>query len=442
MPQIQSRWPLVTTLSRSASTQFNLNSTSVAGFFGGEEAISTMILTQTYNRGIWFGWYNTLGSFVIGNRFRRLADLIISNSLVGSRSDTRFQRMYLDPTPLLQHGGWPNGPAFKAIYSGINVQETGPFASLLMKRCIRVSGTPISGRATQLVNVTLARFERRPIFEQQLKCHRLPPTLAVLPVAVSLAACVLCVLYGELYSFFVILLGILARGLSGYFIGSMGLSFDFPGSAEGSLPGDGILGGDRELVLLKGSADVVNAIIRGRLVFSLLSRNAHRGVQLCSFLLVTQAIVQLLCIPQSSLFGQLMFVSSIVTSWAYEVWFLSSYQEIILWEILNDVMGPLVIKKFVLPNRCGAVASLLFLADDRTHLGHMKMLMDDLLPSGVLVWEIWKEVVLEHLHNRQPLRFDDTHWNRPDLSSADEKSLLRVLLKDAEVAYAAFSSRE
>ncbi|KAI6005396.1 hypothetical protein EDC04DRAFT_1004047 [Pisolithus marmoratus] len=432
---------LVTDPSPLPNAKFILDSTSVAGLLGGEEAMSTVALAQIYDRRKWLGWYNTPGSYIIGKRFRRLARSIVSDSHVNTGSGVGSETVHIDPALLLQHDGWSKGPVFKGIHSGSSLQETGPLASFLMKKCIKMSGTPIEGRRTQPVNVTIVRLEKVPSL--QMKFRHSPPIGAIIPIAVSLITCVTCGLYREWYAFSMILLGILARGLTCLFIGSGELSFDHPKSAEGSPPGDGILGCDHELVLLKGDEDIVNAITRGRFFFSFQSRHACRMVELCSFFLIVQAIAQLICVPQSDLFGQLMFVVSIATSWVYNLWFLSVDKAKIRQEIYHSVLGSPTLEKFVFPNRCSAVVSLLLSLDDQTRSGDeekLKRIMDNLLPSGALVWERWKGIVIEHVKNGRPLHFDDTHRNRQGLpsdaasgsSTASNRVLSQTTLTDAE----------
>ncbi|KAI6030106.1 hypothetical protein EDC04DRAFT_2605519 [Pisolithus marmoratus] len=410
-----------------ANATFMLNSTGVAGLLGGEEAMSTVALAQIYDRRKWLGWYNTPGSYIMGKHFRRLAHSIISDSHVNPQSGTGpSEIVHIDPALLLQHDGWSKGPP------------------LLMKRCIRISGTQVEGRVTQPVNVTIARLEQNPRLQPQMKFRHSPPLHSIIPIAVSFTTCVICGLYHEWYAFYMILLGILARGLTCIFIGSGELTFDHPKCAEGSPPGDGILGCDQELVLLKGHENIINAATRGRFFFTFQSKHACRMVELCSFFLIAQAIAQLICIPQSGLFGQLMFVFSIATSWVYNLWFLSFDKAEVRKEIFRNVLGSPKLKKFIFPNRSSAVVSLLLFSCDRKEPSNdpkkLKKIMDGLLPSGALVWEIWKGIVIEHLANGQPLCFDDTHWNHRDLSSESDRSLLKTLLKDAETAYDASSS--
>ncbi|KAI6095438.1 hypothetical protein EDD16DRAFT_1487274 [Pisolithus croceorrhizus] len=439
--QFQSR-SLATDSPPLSTTTFMLNSSGIAGLLGGEEALSTVALAQIYNRRKWLGWYNTPGSYTIGKHFRRLARSVTSDSRVSPGSGTRSGMVHVDPALLLQHDGWSSGPVFKGVYSGTSLHETGPLASLLMKKYTRVSGTIVDGRATQPVNVTIVKLEQN--LQPETKFQLTPPLCAVIPIAVSLTTCTICGLYCEWYAFSMILLGILARGLTCVFIGSGELVFDHPKPSEGSPPGDGILGCDHELVLLKGHENVVNAVTRGRFFFHFRSKHACHMVELCSFLLFAQAIAQLICVPQSNLFGQLMFVFSIAISWVYNLWFLSYDKVEVREEIFRSVLGSPKLKKLIFPNRCSAIVSLLlFSGDDKRFSGDpekLKEIMDGLLPSGALVWEIWKGIVIEHLRNGQPLRFDDTHWNHQDLPSDSDRSLLWTLLKDAEAAYAAFES--
>ncbi|KAI6143368.1 hypothetical protein BKA82DRAFT_999652 [Pisolithus tinctorius] len=433
---------LVTDQSPLAQTTFILNGTGVAGLLDGEEAMSTVALAQVYDGSKWLGWYNTPGSYIIGKRFLHLAHSIVSGSHVNPGSGARSETVHIDPALLLQHDGWPRGPVFKGIYSGTSMQVTGPLASLLMKKCIRMPGTAIKGRETQAVNVTIARLENVPGLQPEMKFRYSPPIYAVIPIAVSLTTCAICGLYGEWYAFSMILLGILARGLTCAFISSGELLFDHSKYAEGSPPGDGILGCDRELVLLKGDENVVNAVTRGRLFFSFRSKHACRIAKLCSFLLIVQAIAQLICIPQSNILGQLMFVFSIAASWVYNLWFVSFDKKEVRQKIFCDVLGSPKLDKFVFPNRCSAMVLLLLFSGYKQELSgdptKLKKIMDSLLPSGSLVWEEWKDIIIERLTKEMPLRFEGTHWNHRDLTSESDRVLLETLLKDAQTAYDAF----
>ncbi|KAI6114717.1 hypothetical protein EDD16DRAFT_1106750 [Pisolithus croceorrhizus] len=406
--------------------------------------MSAVALTQIHSRRRWLGWYNTPGSYVVGKRCRLLARSIIPGSHTNPGPGTAPETTHIDPA--LLYDGWSNGPVFKGIYSGTSMQETGPVASLLMKECIGMSGTRIDGRLTQTVNVTIAKLERNSYFQLQMKFRYIPLIGPLLPISVSLTTCALCGLYGEWYAFSMILLGILARGLTCVTIGSGGLLFVHPKSAEGSPRGDGILGCDRELLLLKGAENDVNAVTRGRFSLVFGSKHARCMIELCSFLLIVQAVAQLILVPQSNLFGQLMFVISIAISSVYNSCSPSSDEVEIREEIFRKVLGSHKLENFVFPNRCCAVVSLLLLSVNEkmssSDPAKLKKIMDDFLPSGAAVWEKWKEIVIERLESGQPLHFDDSQWNHQDLLSEDDRSLLKTLLGDAEKAYATFGSKE
>ncbi|KAI6005398.1 hypothetical protein EDC04DRAFT_2583212 [Pisolithus marmoratus] len=427
-------------------SRFILDSTSVAGLVGGEEATSTIALAQVYNRRRWLGWYNSPGSYVMGKRFRRLACSATTDTIFDTNSDlesgTSPEMVYIDPSLLFEHDGWSKGPAFQGAYSGTFIHVTGPLASLLVKRPSKSQRIVIRGRGSQPVSVTVTTLQQDPGLQQRMTFDHRPPIIAIAPILTSLVTCLMCGLYREWYACSMILLGILARGFACVFIGSGELIFDHPKPAEGSPPGDGILGYDQELTLLKGDEYVVNAVTRGRFFFRFRSKRACHIVELCSILLIVQAIAQLILIPQSQLFGQLMFLASLTISWAYNVWLSSVDKGDVREEIFNKVLGKPSLSKFTFSNRVSAVVFILLaLSYDRRSPGNLeklKKIMDTLLPTDAVVWEIWKEAVVDQLKDKRALQFDDSHWNHPNLSLESDRTLLSNLLKDAETAYTAF----
>jgi hypothetical protein len=52
---------------------FDLDVSGVAGFFGGEEAISAMQTINLYKYRKWMGWYSSPGSWNAGKKFGMLA---------------------------------------------------------------------------------------------------------------------------------------------------------------------------------------------------------------------------------------------------------------------------------------------------------------------------------------------------------------------------------
>ncbi|KAI6095442.1 hypothetical protein EDD16DRAFT_37178 [Pisolithus croceorrhizus] len=438
--QAQTR-SLITYAPPLANSSFVLQSTSVAGLLGGEEATSTVALPQVCDRRRWLGWYNSPGSYVMGRRFRRLAHSATVDVVFDPDGDHEAgaEVVHIDPSLLFEHDGWSKGPVFKGAYSGSFIHETGPLASLLVKKSSKLRGFTIRGRQSQPVIVTVASLKQVPDLRERITFYPRPPVFAIIPILSSLGTCIACALYGQWYAFSMILLGILARGFACVFIGSGKLIFDHPKPAEGSPSGDGILGYDRELTLLKGEEHVVNSITRGRMFFRFRSKYACYMVEFCSILLIVQAIAQLILIPQSQLFGQLMFLISLAISWTYNVWLSSVDKREVRKEIFSKVLGEPNLTKFTFPNRVSAVVFLLLaLSYDRRSPGNLerlKKIMDTQLPTDADVWEIWKETVVKKLRDGQELQFEDSHHS--DLSKSDE-TLLKNLLRDAESAYAAF----
>jgi hypothetical protein len=52
----------------------NLDTSGVAGFFGGDEAISAMATVHLYRGRRWLGWYNSPGSYTVAKKFGQLAN--------------------------------------------------------------------------------------------------------------------------------------------------------------------------------------------------------------------------------------------------------------------------------------------------------------------------------------------------------------------------------
>lgn len=254
----------------SPGVSFFLESTAVVGLLGGDEASSAVALTQTYARRKWLGWYNSPGSYVTGERFRSLASSAKPNVVFDGDSESgalsRREFVYADPSALFDHEGWFRGPIFNGIYSGTSIQTTGPLASWLLRKATAADCQKVKGRKAQPVTVTVAILQKADSPRQEVTFDHHSPPLAIVPIFFSLFTCFACGLYREWYALSMILLGILSRGFACLFIGSGDLVFDHPKPAEGSPPGDGILGSDQEPVLLKGSEDAVNSVCNTRKV--------------------------------------------------------------------------------------------------------------------------------------------------------------------------------
>ncbi|KIN95733.1 hypothetical protein M404DRAFT_298063 [Pisolithus tinctorius Marx 270] len=413
------------------NTRFTLNSTGVAGLFGGEEAVASIALVHVFEGRKWFGWYNSPGSYIMGIRFSRLA-----RSAVPSLSRDKWEHVQSDLTSLFEYHG-QKGPKFRAVHSGTTFQETSHLAALFMKECTELHAIPIEGRETQPVSVTITNLHHVPHHEECPTLHRRrAPFYASVPILVSMGTCVACGWYHDWFSFVVILLGIIVSGISCLVIGSGTFRFTHPEPAPGSPPGDGILGCEDGVVLLKGQEGAVNAVTRGR--FSLLFKctDARRSVKLirmCSIILVIQAIAQLILVPQSLLFGQFMFVVSVAVSWLYNLWLWSIDKEKVQRDLLMKVFDKPHLTKYILGTRTSMMTFVLLALD----LDNPEEVINFLLPANTRAWQIWKAAVIKRLRNHEKLKFDTSDWDDSFLSN-QERQMLETLFRDAQHAYEGF----
>ena len=252
-------------LSKSASS-FTLNTLGVAGFFGGDSAVNGMATANLVPLRRWVGWYNTPGSYEIAKKFGPLAKWKVCAGL--------FPGGEHDPARLFGIHG-KEGPTFIAVHSGSNFPRTGHLAYLIMKEA---QGTEVksihdfggdSRRKTTYPSVTVVNLTRiaippdamQPLFDSSLTYSAY---LAFVPVLVSLAGCVLCGLLADWFCLASIALGVVANGSACFLIGSGELKFAHHLPVGETPPGDGVLKGDSDLVVLIGEEGTVNTFMRGR----------------------------------------------------------------------------------------------------------------------------------------------------------------------------------
>ncbi|KAI6040368.1 hypothetical protein EDC04DRAFT_2602474 [Pisolithus marmoratus] len=305
--------------------------TGVAGLFDGEEAVSSIAVVHVFEWRIWFGWYNTLGSYIMGARFNRLAHFAVP-----SLSEDNQEYIQTDLTSLFEYNGQKNSK-FRAVYFGTAFQETGHLAALFMKACTVLHAILIEGRETHPVDVTVANFDH------------VPPAGRCTGVVVLSTLAYPCF------------------GISCLVISSGSFRFMYPEPAPGSPPGDGVLGCGEGIVLLKGK----------------------EGAD----------IAQLILVPQSSPFGQLI---------------------------------PLLTKS-VLGTRTSMAIFVLLALD----LDDPEDVMDFLLSPNTRAWQIWKGAVIKRLRNHERLSFDALDWDGSSLSD-QERQMLETLSRDAQDAYEGF----
>ncbi|KAI9061160.1 hypothetical protein FKP32DRAFT_1594838 [Trametes sanguinea] len=425
------------------NSSFTLDSSGVAGFFGGDGAVQGMATVHLFEGRRWFGWYNTPGSYEIAKQYGQLANSRFWDGL--------FPGPNRDPAQLFGLDGQA-GPPFLAAHSGSYIQRSGHLAHLITRR---VQSRPVetcvrSRRRSGVSDYTVATIDLRgegPPLEMippRRKSHL--PWIALVPITASVAACILSGLVADWWCCVSIAFGILASGVACFVIGSGQLTFRHPEPAKGAPPGDGVFldDGSGGVIVLRGHEGAVNALTRGRYYLNFDFENApgsegsggeprYARIGACSVLLTVQFLLQLLFIPQGTLFGQILFVATLGISWLYNAYLSAIEKEEIQTEILLDVLDlreRADIQKFAFGTRTAmAVFACLALRSPRP-----KKLLDALLPNDTPVWKCWKETIVHRLLNNRGMRFGEADWKRTEFAPEDQ-ALLRELFEDAEDAY-------
>ena len=187
--------------------------------------------------------------------------------------------------------------------------------------------------------------------------------------------------------------------------------------------------------MLKGAEGAVNSITRGRFFLSFAREPQYKNIGWCSVLPTIQTIVQLLLlVPQGSLFGQIMFITSVGVSWVYNSWLSSLDKEKIQQDILlNSVLKKPVLTRYNLGIRSTMVVFVLLVLQPE----EPTKILNELLPNDTKVWRQWKETVVQRLLNKEKLEFGDADWEL-DGFNLQERSLLEELYGDAQAAYRGF----
>ncbi|KAG1805696.1 uncharacterized protein BJ212DRAFT_1391051 [Suillus subaureus] len=551
---------------------FSLNVSGVAGFFGGDEAISAIQTIHHYKARKFLGWYNSPGSWNVGKKFGKLAKSRFWDGLFPGPDE--------EPAKFFELDG-KQGPKYVASRSGSVLEHTGHLAYLIMQKSKEELGYQVKGRVTKRNKVTIIKTqlvfepaaarketpkeapkdEDKEEEEPHKETHKeevlpkkvpkeepvrdIPPhsgrhtLVAILPIAVSFTTCALCGWTHDWFCFSMILLGIMSSGISSVVIGSACLKLQGVNSAPTAPPGDGMLMDGDDIVLLLGKEGDVATITRGKFILkfdpwvrwrsrkekrkrsvpgdgvksSNSDRNsdAERGqnnsclkqvatpqkqvaaptnqgatspklseepvrneyatspepgeepvideyaaIGLCSLLLVIQLLGQLLLIPQGTLFGQIMFLSSFAASWAYNLYLSSIDNEYIQEQlILKELhLEEKHMQTYIFGTRTtAAVFACLMLqpADDVAHkyvvadkwkdLGfEPESIIRNFIPNDTQVWVTWRKKVLEVMKKRDSSQ--DVCHSLLKMSSEEktkfgsgDKKLLEQLLEDARVAY-------
>ncbi|KAG1873528.1 hypothetical protein DFJ58DRAFT_758883 [Suillus subalutaceus] len=281
--------------------KFSLNVSGVAGFFGGDEAISAIQTIHHYKARKFLGWYNSPGSWNVGKKFGKLAKSPFWDGLFPGANE--------EPAKLFDLDG-KRGPKYVAARSGTVLEHTGHLAYLIMEKSKEELGVLVPGKRkiTKLNKVTIIKMpsvfgepppqgglgealsqggevrlkggEATQQGAQQAKGqpsnvelvydilpHRGGHALAaILPIAASWITCAMCGWIRDWFCFSMILLGIISNGMFSLVIGLACLKLQGVGTAPTAPPGDGMLMDGDNIVLLLGREKEVATITRGRFI--------------------------------------------------------------------------------------------------------------------------------------------------------------------------------
>ncbi|KAI1797070.1 hypothetical protein LXA43DRAFT_878478 [Ganoderma leucocontextum] len=474
-----------------ANAKFTLNSLGVAGFFGGDIAVNGMATVIFFFGRRFGGLYNTPGSLEIARRYGQLANSRIYRGL--------FPGDASDPSQLFGLDGKP-GPKFLAARSGSLFEKTSHLGYLIARMARREPcedsvwelAKTRAQRMTTPGTVTVIDLSHLPESEPEKLVHPTLPyrhygLLALIPIITSIGACVGCALVADLWSFACILLGMIANGCACFVLGSGKLAFQHPEPAQGAPPGDGILwAGDNAVVVIRGSERAVNTLTRGRFFLQYgpcrldgrpngaaatsqayveigkqqsVKRETDNGapeggkpngfwIGIASILLTTQFLAQLLLIPQATLFGQLMFVSTLAISGGYNAYLSSINREDIQTRILREILKldeepagngqgkPRKVRKFEFGTwtATSTFACLALQPDSIKRLPDSSKVLNALIPNDTEVWNRWKDILREKLHSEAPWQFTAEDRKLRQCRQQDE-ILLSLFIADAETAY-------
>ncbi|KAG2151635.1 uncharacterized protein EDB93DRAFT_1138748 [Suillus bovinus] len=420
-------------------SDFNLNTSNVAGFFGGDEAIAAMSTVHLYRGRRWLGWYNLPGSYAVAKKFGQLSKSRFWDGLFPGPNLTPAEVFGLDGKP---------GPRYWGVFSGTEM-ATGHLAYLMVQKTKDIDPeAEVEGRETTPLSVTIVdvrdgvvkHLDRAPMMSIH---HAL---LAAVPITVSLATCVISALSGDGLAFALIMLGIISNGISCLVMGTARLEFaSVKEAAPGVPPADGILLMRTDVVILRGAEKDIDPITKGNFDLKITGGPEFRRIGLCSLLLLFQFLLQLLLIPQATTFGQIMFITSLAASWAYNSFLASLEQEKIQTDILLKALHHPPMLKIALKNRAAqAVFACLVLSDETRRPPNSdfkpKEVLQCFIPNETRVWNAWRNKVVEVLEKHGEEKSFDL--NSSDLSGFrdGEKKLLTSLLHDAHNAYRGYQN--
>lgn len=423
-------------------SKFSLDAAGVAGFFGGDETLSAMATVHLYRGRRWLGWYNSPGSYTVAKRYGQLANSRFWDGLFPGPNFEPAEAFGLDGKP---------GPRYVGSLSGTDM-VTGHLAYLTIQisrelKDVRVQGEPSTETLPAAVTVIhVGNVDAHMGRVEMMSAHH--ALLAMIPITVSLATCILCAIVDDWLAFSLILLGIISSGISCFVIGTARLDYRAPKNVTpGVPPGDGLLLTPRDVVVLIGSEKDVNVITKGQFSLAMSGAKEYRSVGLCSLLLLAQFMLQLLLIPQASLFGQIMFISSLAASWAYNSFLSSLENEKIQGDLLCKALlvDDASIKKYNLQSRRSQAVfacSILSRGKETNDDFDAERMLSLFVPNKTKVWNLWRKKVAAELKSDRPDKsFANVTAEEKKGLSGEQYRLLMTFLDDAQHAFNACRER-
>ncbi|KAF9479702.1 hypothetical protein BDN70DRAFT_669630 [Pholiota conissans] len=433
------------------NANFNLDVSGIAGFFGGEESFAAMSSMHLMRHRRWLGWYNSPGSYYIAKKYGTLAKSRLWNGLFPGPPVAPAKMLELDSQ---------EGPRYMGVHSGTRIDKTGHLAYLLARYCeqinytegqsdtpsVRVplpfsppqSPTPDSEsiqlsksaiptrtdkkKSCSVTIVDLGHFKKWVGYPNVPAASLLPfEPLGLVVTLATVVGTVLSALWGDWFSFAMIILGAISSGVSSYVLGSGELQLKFPDPSTNSPPGDGILVSSRhDIVVLKGSENSVSNIIRGRYHLEYASAPKYRNIGVSSVILTMQFLLQLFLVPQGQLIGQIMFLGTFIISWIFNAYLASVDRETLQTEVLFKTLGIPPKHKFTklyFEKWSTAAAFAAFYVHPDT--------LKDLLPNDTASWAVWKDFIIQaHSKCRDPtylLQSDESQAKMKNLTPEEQK---------------------
>lgn len=147
-----------------AGNKFSLDSSGVAGFFGGEEAFAAMNSVHLIPSRRWLGWYNSPGSYFVAKKYGTLPKSTFWDGL--------FPGPALEPAELLEIDAKKPGPRYTGVYSGTRQFKTGHLCYLVARYCKNYRTSDIKTDITASnakISVTIVQFPEK---QEILNTHK------------------------------------------------------------------------------------------------------------------------------------------------------------------------------------------------------------------------------------------------------------------------------